>query len=76
MMPDISILTIKLYGKPIGMLTHLGDERSIFAFNDAYVGNADRETLGLFFKDRYGELRNDFEPTKVKLMPFFSNLLP
>ncbi|MBS1089951.1 type II toxin-antitoxin system HipA family toxin [Gluconobacter wancherniae] len=76
MMPNISVLTVKLYGKPIGMLTHLGDERSIFAFNDAYVGNADRETLGLSFKDRYGELRNDFEPTKVKLMPFFSNLLP
>lgn len=75
-MPNISALTVKLYGKPIGMLTHLGDERSIFAFNDAYVGNVDRETLGLSFKDRFGELRNDFEPTKVKLMPFFSNLLP
>ncbi|MCF3638024.1 type II toxin-antitoxin system HipA family toxin (plasmid) [Komagataeibacter intermedius] len=76
MMLDVSFLTVKLHGKPIGTLTHLGDERSIFTFNDAYIGNADRETLGLSFKDQYGELRNDFRPIKVKLMPFFSNLLP
>ncbi|WP_420006657.1 type II toxin-antitoxin system HipA family toxin [Arenibacterium sp. LLYu02] len=76
MMPDVTVLTVKLYGEPIGTLTHLGDERSIFAFNDAYVGNADRATLGLSFKDQYGELRNDFKPIKMKLMPFFSNLLP
>jgi len=75
-MPDVTVLTVKLYGEPIGTLTHLGDERSIFAFNDAYVGNADRATLGLSFKDQYGELRNDFRPIKMKLMPFFSNLLP
>ncbi|RFP04111.1 phosphatidylinositol kinase, partial [Komagataeibacter xylinus] len=53
-MPDVSFLTVKLHGKPIGTLTHLGDERSIFTFNDAYIGNADRETLGLSFKDQYG----------------------
>lgn len=75
-MPDVTVLTVKLYGEPIGTLTHLGDERSIFAFNDAYVGSADRATLGLSFKDQYGELRNDFKPIKMKLMPFFSNLLP
>lgn len=75
-MPDVTVLTVKLYGESIGTLTHLGDERSIFAFNDAYVGNADRATLGLSFKDQYGELRNDFRPIKMKLMPFFSNLLP
>lgn len=75
-MSDVTVLTVKLYGEPIGTLTHLGDERSIFSFNDAYVGNADRATLGLSFKDQYGELRNDFKPIKMKLMPFFSNLLP
>lgn len=75
-MPDVSVLTVKLYDEPIGTLTHLGDERSIFAFNDAYIGDADRPTLSLSFKDQYGELRNDFSPVKMKLMPFFSNLLP
>lgn len=75
-MSDVTVLTVKLYGEPIGTLTHLGDERSIFAFNDAHVENADRATLGLSFKDQYGELRNDFKPIKMKLMPFFSNLLP
>lgn len=75
-MPDITVLTVKLYGEPIGTLTHLGDERSIFAFNDAYIRNPDRATLGLHFKDQYGELIADFSPVKMKLMPFFSNLLP
>lgn len=75
-MSDISALTVKLYGEPIGTLTHVGGERSIFTFNDAYVENPDRATLGLHFKDQYGELINDFRPIKMKLMPFFSNLLP
>ncbi|MBE9639257.1 type II toxin-antitoxin system HipA family toxin [Salipiger mangrovisoli] len=76
MMPDISVLTVKLYGEPIGTLTHLGDERSIFAFTDAYINDPDRATLGLHYKDQYGELITDFAPVKMKLMPFFSNLLP
>ncbi|NDW01088.1 type II toxin-antitoxin system HipA family toxin [Yangia sp. PrR002] len=75
-MPDISVLTVKLYGEPIGTLTHLGDERSIFAFTDGYINDPDRATLGLHFKDQYGELITDFSPVKMKLMPFFSNLLP
>jgi serine/threonine-protein kinase HipA len=37
MMPDVSVLTVHLYGEPIGTLTHLGSERSIFSFHDAYI---------------------------------------
>ncbi|MCC5869335.1 MAG: type II toxin-antitoxin system HipA family toxin [Gammaproteobacteria bacterium] len=73
---DIFVLEVKLHGEPIGTLTHLGGERSIFAFSDAYIDNPDRPTLGLQFKDHYGELITDFHPIKLKLMPFFSNLLP
>lgn len=75
-MPDISVLTVKLYGEAIGTITHLGNERSIFAFRDAYIEASDRPTLGLGFKDQYGDLITDFRPFKLKLMPFFSNLLP
>ncbi len=75
-MSDVSVLNVKLYDEPIGTLTHIGGEKSIFTFNDDYIANPDRPTLGLNFKDQYGELITDFRPIKMKLMPFFSNLLP
>ena len=75
-MPDVSVLTVHLHGEPIGTLTHLGSERSIFSFHDAYIDSDDRPTLSLNFKDRYGDLITEFRPTKRKLAPFFSNLLP
>jgi serine/threonine-protein kinase HipA len=75
-MPDVAVLTVHLHGKPIGTLTHLGSERSVFSFHDAYIESNDRPTLSLNFKDRYGDLITEFRPTKRKLAPFFSNLLP
>jgi serine/threonine-protein kinase HipA len=76
MMADISILNVRLHGQPIGTLTYLGGERTLFAFNDDYISNRDRRTLGLRFKDSMGDLITEFRPYKIKLMPFFSNLLP
>ncbi|WP_449393154.1 type II toxin-antitoxin system HipA family toxin [Eoetvoesiella caeni] len=67
---------MQLYGQPIGTLTYVGGERTLFAFNEAYVNNPDRPTLSLRFKDAFGELLTDFKPYRSKLMPFFSNLLP
>lgn len=75
-MPDVSVLTVRLYDQEIGTITYVGGERTLFAFNEAYVGNPDRPTLGLRFKDQFGELLTDFRPYKIRLMPFFSNLLP
>jgi serine/threonine-protein kinase HipA len=75
-MSKISVLNVKLYNEPIGTLTHIGGEKTIFTFNDEYIENPDRPTLGLGFKDQYGDLITDFRPIKMKLMPFFSNLLP
>jgi serine/threonine-protein kinase HipA len=71
-----AVLTVHLHGEPIGTLTHLGSERSIFSFHDAYIDSDDRPTLSLNFKDRFGDLITEFRPTKRKLAPFFSNLLP
>ncbi|NLC35427.1 MAG: type II toxin-antitoxin system HipA family toxin, partial [Alcaligenaceae bacterium] len=71
-----SILTVRLYDEAIGTLTHVGGERSLFAFNDAYINDPDRATLSLSVKDTFGQLLTDFKPYRVKLMPFFSNLLP
>ncbi|SFU16773.1 serine/threonine-protein kinase HipA [Pseudovibrio denitrificans] len=75
-MPDVSILNVSLYGKFIGTITLVPGDRSLFAFNDDYVNDSKRPTLGLSFKDQLGELRTDFKPVQKKIMPFFSNLLP
>lgn len=75
-MPDVTILNVRLYGRKIGTLTYLGGEKTVFAFTDDYINDSDRPTLGLGFKDIHGDLITDHRSYKVKLMPFFSNLLP
>ena len=75
-MTDVSTLEVLLYDEPIGVLTHLEGDRSIFTFSDSYIANNKRPTLGLRFKDSYGELITDFRMRKISIMPFFSNLLP
>jgi serine/threonine-protein kinase HipA len=75
-MAEISVLNILLHGEHIGALTNVGNDRSLFSFNEFYIGNANRTTLGLRFKDSFGELITEFEPTQTALMPYFSNLLP
>ncbi|MFV1582658.1 MULTISPECIES: type II toxin-antitoxin system HipA family toxin [unclassified Phaeobacter] len=75
-MPDVSILNVLLYGRKIGTLTYLGGEKTVFAFTEDYINDPDRPTLGLSFKDVHGDLITDHRSYKIKLMPFFSNLLP
>ena len=75
-MTSVSVLEVLLYGEPIGTLTQIGGDRSIFAFNDDYIADSGRPVLGLGFKNRYGELLTEFRPYRTRTMPFFSNLLP
>ena len=75
-MADVTVLEVRLYGTPIGTLTRVGGDRTIFAFNDAYIDDDDRPVLGLAFKDALGQLITDVKPTRVRVPPFFSNLLP
>lgn len=75
-MPDVTILEALLYGQPIGTVTRVAGDRTLFAFNEDYTANADRPILGLRFKDQHGQLITDFKPVQTKVMPFFSNLLP
>ena len=75
-MADISVLNILLHGEHIGALTNVGHDRSLFSFNEAYIKNVNRPTLGLRFKDSFGELITEFKPTQTALMPYFSSLLP
>ena len=75
-MADVAVLDVLLHGTPVATLTRVGDDRILFAFNEAYIADDNRPTLGLGFKDRLGELITDFRPTRTKALPFFSNLLP
>lgn len=75
-MADVSVLNVNLYGDMIGTLTNVGGDRTLFTFTDDYTENTERPTLGLSFKDQFGELRTEFRPYQQRVMPFFSNLLP
>jgi len=75
-MADVAVLDVLLHGELIGTLTNVGGDRTIFAFNDAYIDDPDRSTFGLGFKDEFGTLLTDFRPYQKRVMPFFSNLLP
>lgn len=75
-MPDVSVLDVRLNGRAIATLTHLQGDRTIFAFNEDYVEDANRPTLSLSYKDNLGGLITNSRPTQRVVPPFFSNLLP
>ena len=75
-MADVRVLDVLLHGAPVGTLTHVSGDRTLFAFAEDYVADEHRPVLGLSFKDRLGEPITDFGPTRTRLLPFFSNLLP
>jgi len=75
-MADVSVLDVHLYGEPIGTYTRVAGDRTLFAFDEAYIAEAQRPVLSLGFKDAFGGLITDFQPTQTRLIPFFSNLLP
>jgi len=75
-MADVTILEVLLYGSPLGTLTRVAGDKTLFAFNEAYIADDNRPTLGLHFKDELGSLITDFKPVNAQVMPFFSNLLP
>ena len=75
-MASVSVLNVLLHGEPIGTLTNVGGDRTLFAFNEKYIEDAGRSVLSLQFKDSMGELITEFRTTQTKVMPYFSNLLP
>lgn len=73
----VQALEVRLGETLVGVLAHLGNEASIFTFERSYVeAEAERPTLSLSFKAAGGGLVEQTRPTRVRLTPFFSNLLP
>ena len=76
-MADLSVLDVLLYGDQIGTLTLLPGDKTLFAFTESYIGDSNRPTLSLSFKEATtGELITDVPTTTTKVPHFFSNLLP
>lgn len=73
---DITALEVLLHGLPIGTITRLPSDRFLFYFDETYLDNSLRPTLSLAFKGQFNELITDIRPTRTRLHPFFSNLLP
>jgi serine/threonine-protein kinase HipA len=73
----VQTLEVHLGETLVGALTHLGNEALIFTFDPTYIeAGSDRPTLSLGFKAAGGDLAEQTRPTRVRLPPFFSNLLP
>ncbi|MYB88553.1 MAG: type II toxin-antitoxin system HipA family toxin [Proteobacteria bacterium] len=75
-MADVTALEVLLYGVPVGTLTRVQGDRTLFTFHDDYIQDENRAVLGLGFKDQFGQLITEFPSYQTRVMPFFSNLLP
>jgi serine/threonine-protein kinase HipA len=74
--PAVNVLEVLLGNDPVGTLTHLPDGRTLWSFDPAYVADPLRPTLSLSFKSASGRLATRSRPSRLKVPPFFSNLLP
>ena len=72
----LNALSVRLYGKQIGVITRLAGDRQLFAFEQDYIDDQERPTLSLSFKGRTGGLVTNFRPVGRRVPVFFSNLLP
>jgi serine/threonine-protein kinase HipA len=72
----LNALSVRLYGKQIGVITRLAGDRQLFAFEQDYIDDPQRPTLSLSFKGSTGRLVTNFRPLGRRVPVFFSNLLP
>jgi serine/threonine-protein kinase HipA len=72
----LNALTVRLYGKQIGVITRLAGDRQLFAFEQDYIDDQQRPALSLSFKGSTGGLVTNFRPVGRRVPVFFSNLLP
>ena len=72
----LNALSVRLYGKHIGVITRLAGDRQLFAFEQHYIDDPRRSTLSLSFKGSTGGLVTNFRPVGRRVPVFLSNLLP
>lgn len=72
---NVKALSVRLYGRQIGIMTKLAGERQLFAFEQDYIDDPERPTLSLSFKGMAGGVVSSTRPVSRRVPPFFSNLL-
>jgi serine/threonine-protein kinase HipA len=72
----LNALAVKLHGRQIGVINHLGGDRHLFSFEQGYIDDPNRPTLSLSFKGQEGGLVLPTHAVTGRLPSFFSNLLP
>ena len=72
----INALSVRLFGKQVGVITRLAGDRQLFAFEQEYIDDHERPTLSLSFKGSTGGLVTIFRPVGRRVPAFFSNVLP
>lgn len=81
-MAEARVLKILLGDEPVGHLTGFPDGKSLFALDDSYIDlGPGRPTLSLSFntpgdEEETGRRLREIHSSRMKLPPFFSNLLP
>jgi serine/threonine-protein kinase HipA len=74
--PLVEVLRVSLHGREVGTLTLLPGDGSLFTFEEGYLDDPGRPTLSLSYKTVDGGVASPGRPTRQRVPPFFSNLLP
>lgn len=72
----IKSLDVFLQKQCIGQIILLPGDSTFFSFEEDYIKNADRPILSQSFVSKTGKIIPQTKPTRLRLPPFFSNLLP
>ena len=62
--------------RPVGTISHLPGDASLFVFDERFTADPGRPVLSQCYLDARGELRTQPRVTRIRLPPWFSNLLP
>jgi serine/threonine-protein kinase HipA len=72
-----TVLDVQLHDRRVGTITNIVSDTNIFVMDDNYRNSEDAPVLSFkAFRDATGAYRTAFRPTRTRLHPYFSNLLP
>ena len=70
-------LDVQLHNRHVGTITNIVGDTNVFVMDDEYRNAPDGPVLSFkAFRDTTGTYRTAFRPTRTRLHPYFSNLLP
>jgi serine/threonine-protein kinase HipA len=71
------VLDVELHERRVGTIANIPGDTNVFVMDDEYRDDPDGPVLSFkAFRDATGTYRKAFRPTRTRLHPYFSNLLP